>query len=71
MRMSTEHQRYSVANQAAALALYAAAHQIVIVRSFVDYGKSGICIKGRYALQELIQTVQTTKQISLMTQTAT
>jgi DNA invertase Pin-like site-specific DNA recombinase len=59
MRMSTEHQQYSVANQSAALALYAAAHRIVVVRSFIDYGKSGICIKGRHALQELIHTVQT------------
>jgi DNA invertase Pin-like site-specific DNA recombinase len=61
MRMSTEHQQYSIANQAAALALYAAAHEIVIVRSYVDAGKSGVYIKGRYALQELIQTVQAGK----------
>jgi DNA invertase Pin-like site-specific DNA recombinase len=39
--MSTEHQQYSIANQSAAIALYAAAHNIGIVRSFVDEGKSG------------------------------
>jgi len=58
MRMSTEHQQYSIANQSAAIALYAAAHNIGIVRSFVDEGKSGTTIKGRRALQELIQIVQ-------------
>src|SRR5215468_7753935 len=58
LRMSTEHQQYSLANQSAAIALYAAAHNIGIVRSFVDAGKSGTTIKGRRALQELIQIVQ-------------
>jgi DNA invertase Pin-like site-specific DNA recombinase len=58
LRMSTEHQRYSIVNQSAAIALYAAAHEIVIVRSYLDAGKSGLCIKGRYALQDLIQTVR-------------
>src|SRR5215472_7153228 len=58
LRMSTDHQQYSTANQAAAIALYAAAHNIGIVRSFVDEGKSGTTIKGRKALQELVRTVE-------------
>src|SRR5215470_9341601 len=58
LRMSTEHQQYSLANQSAAIALYAAAHNIGIVRSFVDAGKSGTTVKGRQGLQELIQVVQ-------------
>ena len=58
LRMSTEHQQYSIVNQSAAIALYAAAHEIVIVRSYIDSGKSGVCIKGRDGLQDLIQTVQ-------------
>lgn len=58
LRMSTEHQRYSIANQSAAIALYAAAHKIGIVRSFVDSGKSGRTIKNRYALQELLRVVE-------------
>src|SRR5262249_35603257 len=45
-------------NQSAAIALYAAAHHIGIVRSFVDEGKSGTTIKGRKALQELLRTVE-------------
>jgi DNA invertase Pin-like site-specific DNA recombinase len=58
LRMSTEHQQYSTANQAAAIALYAAAHNIGIVRSFADEGKSGTTIKHRKGLQELLRTVE-------------
>jgi DNA invertase Pin-like site-specific DNA recombinase len=58
LRMSTEHQQYSIANQSAAIALYAAAHNIGIVRSFTDEGKSGMTIEGRRGLQELLRTVQ-------------
>src|SRR5215831_9612101 len=56
--MSTEHQQYSIANQSAAIALYAAAHNIGIVRAFVDEGKSGRTIKGRKGLQELLRVVE-------------
>ena len=58
VRMSTEHQQYSIANQSAAIALYAAAHDLGIVRAFVDAGKTGMTIKHRRGLQELIQTVE-------------
>ena len=58
LRMSTEHQQYSIANQSAAIALYAAAHDIGIVRAFVDEGKSGTTIKGRKGLQELLRVVE-------------
>jgi DNA invertase Pin-like site-specific DNA recombinase len=47
-----------VANQSAAIALYAAANGMGIVRSYVDAGKSGLSIQGRKALQELIRTVE-------------
>ena len=56
--MSTEHQQYSIANQVAAIALYAAAHGIGIVRSFTDEGKSGTTIKGRAGLRDLLEVVQ-------------
>jgi DNA invertase Pin-like site-specific DNA recombinase len=56
--MSSEHQQYSIANQSAAIALYAAAHNLGIVRSFVDGGKTGTTIKRRTGLQELIRTVE-------------
>lgn len=58
LRMSTEHQQYSILNQSAAIALYAAAHKLGIVRSFVDEGKSGTSIKGREGLQELLRVVE-------------
>jgi DNA invertase Pin-like site-specific DNA recombinase len=58
LRMSTEHQQYSILNQSAAIALYAAAHNLGIVRSFVDEGKSGTSIKGREGLQELLRVVE-------------
>jgi hypothetical protein len=57
LRMSTENQRYSIPNQSAAIALYAAAHSTGIIRSFVDEGKSGTTIKWRKGLQELLRVV--------------
>lgn len=58
LRMSTELQQYSIANQSAAIALYAAAHNIGIIHSFADEGKSGTTIKKRKGLQELLRVVQ-------------
>ena len=58
LRMSTEHQQYSIANQSATMALYAAAHNSGIVRAFIDEAKSGTTIKGRKGLQELIRLVE-------------
>ena len=58
LRMSTDHQQYSILNQSAAIALYAAAHNFGIVRSFVDEGKSGTSIKRRDGLQELLRVVE-------------
>jgi DNA invertase Pin-like site-specific DNA recombinase len=56
--MSTEHQQYSLSNQSAAIALYAAAHNLGVVRSFTDKGKSGRTLKGRLGLQQLLETVE-------------
>ena len=61
LRMSRAHQQYSIANQSAAIALYAAAHNVGIVRSFVDEGKSGTTIRKREGLQELLRVVQSGK----------
>jgi DNA invertase Pin-like site-specific DNA recombinase len=54
VRMSTEHQRYSIANQRAAIASYAEAHGYDVVRSYDDAGKSGLTLKGRDGLQRLL-----------------
>lgn len=58
VRMSTEHQKYSIANQAAAIAKYAAQRQLIIVRTYEDAGRSGLGIEGREALKRLIADVQ-------------
>lgn len=55
LRMSTEHQQYSIANQAAAIQDYANAHGFVIVRSYADAGRSGLVLKNRTGLQELLR----------------
>jgi DNA invertase Pin-like site-specific DNA recombinase len=56
--MSTEHQKYSTENQAAAIQRYAAEHGISIVRTYADEGKSGVSLKGRIALKQLIDDVR-------------
>src|SRR5688572_9309674 len=58
LRMSTEHQKYSTENQAAAIQRYADEHGISIVRTYADEGRSGISLKRREALKKLISDVQ-------------
>jgi DNA invertase Pin-like site-specific DNA recombinase len=58
LRMSRGHQQYSITNQSAAIALYAAAYNIGVARSFVDAGKSGTMIRKRKGLQALLRVVQ-------------
>jgi DNA invertase Pin-like site-specific DNA recombinase len=57
VRMSTDYQQYSTANQKAAIAAYAAAHGIEIVVTYEDSGKSGLTVSGRPALRKLIADV--------------
>src|SRR5712691_6164852 len=58
VRMSTDLQRYSTENQAAAIAAYAARHNLTIVRTYADEGRSGLQIDGRQGLLELIDDVR-------------
>lgn len=58
VRMSTDAQKYSIENQAAAIAAYAARRHIAIVRTYADPGRSGLRIAGREGLQDLIRDVQ-------------
>ncbi|RQH15707.1 recombinase family protein [Bradyrhizobium sp. RP6] len=58
IRMSTDNQRYSTQNQAAAIAVYAAQHDLVIVRTYADEGRSGLRIERRDGLIELIDDVR-------------
>ena len=58
VRMSTDHQQYSTENQADVIHKYAEAHNMEIVKTYSDDGKSGLQIKGREALQRLIDDVK-------------
>jgi len=57
LRMSTDHQQYSLDNQADAIARYAASHGFVVVRTYSDAAKSGVRIKNRTGLQQLLKDV--------------
>lgn len=58
VRMSADFQRYSIQNQAAAIAAYAQQNNLTIVRTYVDEGRSGLRIRNRAGLTELIDDVQ-------------
>ena len=49
VRMSTDMQKYSTENQAAAIAAYAAERRLSIVRTYVDHGRSGLRMTGERA----------------------
>ena len=55
--MSTDHQRYSLRNQAAEIAKYATDHGIEITRTYKDAGKSGVTMRGRDGLKALLSDV--------------
>jgi DNA invertase Pin-like site-specific DNA recombinase len=54
LRMSSDNQRYSTENQQNAIAEYAGQHGYNIVASYRDAGKSGLSLKGRAALKQLL-----------------
>jgi len=58
VRMSTEHQRYSIENQKLAIAEYALCHEMEVVRTYADEGRSGVTLKGRDALKLLLSDVK-------------
>ena len=57
LRMSTEDQKYSLDNQAAAIQKYADLHDFEIVQTYSDTAKSGVVLRNRAALQQLLQDV--------------
>jgi DNA invertase Pin-like site-specific DNA recombinase len=59
VRMSTEHQKYSPANQSDAIRIYAATHGMTIVRTYADLGKSGLHLDGRESLKRLLNDIET------------
>lgn len=58
VRMSTDYQRYSIENQAVAIAAYAQAQGLTIVRTYADRGESGLKLRNRLGLIELLDDVQ-------------
>jgi DNA invertase Pin-like site-specific DNA recombinase len=58
VRMSTDYQRYSIENQAAVIATYAQVHGFRIVRTYRDEGQSGLKLKNRAGLIQLLDDVQ-------------
>ena len=58
VRMSTDYQRYSIENQAAVIAAYAQAHDLSIVRTYRDEGESGLKLKNRPGLIQLLDDVR-------------
>lgn len=58
VRMSTDRQQYSIQNQAAVIAAYAHAHNFTLVRTYKDEGESGLLIKNRAGLLQLLEDVE-------------
>ena len=57
LRMSTEHQQYSLDGQSTAIETYANLHGFEIVQTYSDSAKSGVSLKNRSGLQQLLQDV--------------
>ncbi|ASD26204.1 recombinase family protein [Brevundimonas diminuta] len=57
LRMSTDHHRYSLGNQAAAIGAYAVVNGMEVVRTYEDAGKSGLTFHGRPGLRGLVSDV--------------
>jgi DNA invertase Pin-like site-specific DNA recombinase len=57
VRMSTEDQQYSIANQEAAIQTHAMSHGYAVVSTYADAGKSGVEIKHRKELRRLLSDV--------------
>lgn len=57
VRMSTDHQRYSIERQSTAIAAYAATRGYELVASYADPGVSGLTLEQRPGLQRLLADV--------------
>lgn len=57
LRMSTEHQQYSLENQATAIGNYAQLNGFEIVRTYSDAARSGVSVRRRTALKRLLRDV--------------
>ena len=57
LRMSTDHQQYSLDNQADAIAQYAVRHGFQVVKTYSDAAKSGLRLKNRPGLKQLLRDI--------------
>jgi DNA invertase Pin-like site-specific DNA recombinase len=57
LRMSTENQQYSLQHQADAICRYAAEHGFLIIKTYSDAAKSGLRLKNRMGLRQLLADV--------------
>jgi DNA invertase Pin-like site-specific DNA recombinase len=57
VRMSTEHQQYSIENQQAVIAEYAEQHGFTVVRTYADAARSGLDLAHRPGLQQMLADV--------------
>jgi DNA invertase Pin-like site-specific DNA recombinase len=57
LRMSKEHQQYSLDNQQLAIQGYADAHGFSVIQTYTDGAKSGVVLKRRNGLRQLLQDV--------------
>jgi len=54
VRMSTDFQQYSIENQKVAIQQYALQHGFVVIKTYTDAGRSGVVLKSRAGLKELL-----------------
>jgi DNA invertase Pin-like site-specific DNA recombinase len=59
VRMSTEHQQYSIDNQIAAIGEYASSHDFEVVHTYSDEARSGIDLARRPGLRQLLDDIVT------------
>jgi DNA invertase Pin-like site-specific DNA recombinase len=57
LRMSTEHQQYSLQNQASIIRQYALHNGLEVVQTYADPGRSGLVLKHRRGLAQLLSDV--------------
>jgi DNA invertase Pin-like site-specific DNA recombinase len=57
LRMSTEHQQYSLQNQTDAIKQYAESKGFEVVRTYSDAAKSGLILRTRTGLRQLLKDV--------------
>jgi len=57
LRVSTDHQQYSLENQSDGIFRYANDRGFLIVRTYADAAKSGLALKNRDALKQLLKDV--------------